>query len=646
MDAITDLDFGSESAESEQKFLTKVFLPTPIFERIRGGQKHLVLGRKGAGKTAVCLTVYENLKQQDLDVSLISPRDLSKFKLSLLEKGSLNTAESSLLSWKYVFLTELGEYALQMAEEKYGANRLAWPEHFKRIRSFMAENIAKHATWMDKTFKVARAIKKISVIYIEAEINTGVVQREMEDFADKLDEIPEVFVEAVQALNKPIYILVDQIDEIWEPSKESEALVVGLLRAGKEIHEQISSVHVITFLRSDIFDALQFHDSDKFHSSEERIVWNKDDLKSLIALRARTSTNISGKRDATDKIWQTFFPATVDDKDSFEYLLQYTLMRPRELIQLCNLCRDKAQNHHHSKIEASDITEALPQYSKWKLRDLRDEYSVQYPFLERVFLGIFQYSPARITKDEIRELFDLLKEQLLREFDRFYFEPISNLLQILYYTGFLGAVKDGRVLYNSEGDDVIISSIREFEIHPAFRLALDVRKPETATISKPKSIDTGRSGAEADDGDGSSVIQIGGVANASIVVSRSEAEIYKIVSRFRGQKVPGSIFNLEGHVELPSFRDVRPEFYIPESDVRLDFLALGPQPWAIEVKHRILQSSDLHEVASHAAAARARAWIVSFNPIPEQIRVIARNLGIMITGPDELRVLNELVKPS
>ena len=163
MDAITDLDFGRESAESEQKFLTKVFLPTPVFERIRGGQKHLVLGRKGAGKTAVCLTVYENLKQQDLDVSLISPRDLSKFKLSLLEKGSLNTAESSLLSWKYVFLTELGEYALQMAEEKYGANRLAWPEHFRKIRSFMAENIAKHATWMDKTFKVARAIKKISV---------------------------------------------------------------------------------------------------------------------------------------------------------------------------------------------------------------------------------------------------------------------------------------------------------------------------------------------------------------------------------------------------------------------------------------------------------------------------------------------------
>jgi hypothetical protein len=508
----------------------------------------------------------------------------------------------------------------------------------------MAENIAKHATWMDKTFKVARAIKKIGVIHIEAEIDTDTAQQQMEDFADRLDEIPDAFVEAVQALNKPIYILVDQVDEIWEPSRESEALVVGLLRAAKELHEQISSVHVITFLRSDIFDALQFHDSDKFHSSEERIVWNKDDLKSLIALRARTSTSISGKRDATDKIWRTFFPATVDGKDSFEYLLQYTLMRPRELIQLCNLCRDKAQNNHHGKIEASDITEALPQYSKWKLRDLRDEYSVQYPFLERVFLGVFQYSPARVTKDEIRELFDPLKEQLLKEFDRFYFEPISNLLQILYYMGFLGAVKDGRVLYSSTGDDVIISSIREFEIHPAFRLALDIRKPETETNAKPERIDTGRSSAEADDGNRDSVIQIGGVANASIVVSRSEGEIYKIVSRFRGQQVPGSIFNLEGNIELPSFREVHPEFYIPESDVRLDFLAVGPQPWAIEVKYRILQSSDLHEIASHAAAARARAWIVSFNPIPEQTRVIARNLGIMITGPEELRALSGLVK--
>ncbi len=645
MNGIADLDFGKESAESEQKFLTKVFLPTPVFDRIRGGHKQLVLGRKGAGKTAVCLTLYENLKQQELDVSLITPRDLSKFKMSLLEKGSLNTAESSLLAWKYVFLTELGEYALQAAEEKYGGNYLGWPETFKGIRSFMADNFAKHATWMDRTFKVVRSVRKIGLIHIEAEVEARSTQREVEEFADRLDEIPDMIVEALHSLNKPIYILVDQVDEVWEPSKESQALVVGLLRAAKEIHEQISTVHVITFLRSDIFDALQFHDSDKFHSSEERIVWDKNDLQSLIALRARTSAQISGKRGATERIWEMFFPAAVDGKDSFEYLLQYTLMRPRDLIQLCNLCKDKAQNHRHSKIEAGDVIEALPQYSKWKLRDLRDEYAVQYPFLERVFLGVFQYSAARLTKDEISELFNPLKDLLLKEFDRFYFEPISNLLQILYYTGFLGAVKDGRVLYSSAGDDVVISSIGEFEIHPAFRLALDVRRPDPDASRKQKSISTAGIGAKADVGDRDSNIQIGGVANVSIVFDRSEREIDKILNRFGGQQVPGSIFNLDGNIELPSFREIHSEFYIPESDVRLDFLALGPQTWAIEVKYRALQTSDLHEVASHAAAARARAWIVSHNPISEQTRVIARNLGIMITGPQELKALSELVKP-
>ena len=644
MNGIADLDFGRESAESEQKFLTKVLLPTPVFERIRGGHKQLVLGRKGAGKTAVCLTVYENLQQQALDVSLITPRDLSKFKISLLEKGSLNTAESSLLAWKYVFLTELGEYALQTAEEKYGGNYLTWPEHFKRIRSFMADNSARHATWMDRTFKVVRSIKRIGVIHIEAELEARSAEREIQEFADRLDEIPEVITEALDSLNRPIYILVDQVDELWDPSKESQALVVGLLRAAKEIHEQISSVHVITFLRSDIFDALQFHDSDKFHSSEERIVWAKNDLQSLIALRARTSTQISGKRGATDRIWELFFPATVDDKDSFEYLLQYTLMRPRDLIQLCNLCKDKAQNHRHTKIEASDIIEALPQYSKWKLRDLRDEYAVQYPFLERVFLGVFQYSSARLTKDEISELFSPLKEQLLKEFDRYYFEPISNLLQILYYTGFLGAVKDGRVLYSSAGDDVVISSVGAFEIHPAFRLALDVRKPRAETIRKPKSVSTESVDAKADVGSRDSNIQIGGVANVSIVFGRAEREIGTILSRFGGQQAPGSIFNLDGTIELPAFRDIHPQFYIPESDVRLDFLAVGPQSWAIEVKYRTLQTSDLHEVASHAMAAGAKAWIVSHSPIPDQTRVIAKNLGIMITGPQELRTLSELVR--
>jgi len=71
---IDRLDFGKESAESEQQFLQRVFLPAPFFDRIRRGQKQLVLGRKGAGKTAVCLRLFDDLNRRGARASLITPR--------------------------------------------------------------------------------------------------------------------------------------------------------------------------------------------------------------------------------------------------------------------------------------------------------------------------------------------------------------------------------------------------------------------------------------------------------------------------------------------------------------------------------------------------------------------------------------------
>src|SRR5438552_2698972 len=52
---IDKLDFGMDSSETDQAFLAKVFLYTSLFDRIKSGKKHLVLGRKGAGKTGSVL---------------------------------------------------------------------------------------------------------------------------------------------------------------------------------------------------------------------------------------------------------------------------------------------------------------------------------------------------------------------------------------------------------------------------------------------------------------------------------------------------------------------------------------------------------------------------------------------------------------
>ncbi|MCI0625148.1 MAG: hypothetical protein L0387_26480 [Acidobacteria bacterium] len=647
MNAIIDkLDFGKESAESEHKFLDKVFLQTAVFQRIRNGERNLVLGRKGSGKTAVCLRLYKELEQKGSRVSLITPRDLSRFRVSLLEKGSLNSAESSLLSWKLVFFVELGSYILGEATAKYGANYLTWPENIRKVRGFLVENSSQHANWIDKTFNIIRGIKKIGIASFETEVDPSAISHQVVDFTEKLDDITDDLYSALTTLTiDSIEIMVDKVDELWEPGPESRRLVVGLLRASKELNDQSLPVKVTVFLRSDIYDSLQFHDSDKFHSSEERIIWDKFDLKSLIALRARASTGISTRRDATDKIWTTFFPDQVEGEESFEYLLTYTLMRPRDLIQLCKLCRDKAQNHRHSTITAGDIREALPQYSKWKLGDIRDEYVVQYPFLERVLLGLFQYAKPRLTTDDIAKRLDVVKPHLVKEYESFYFDPISNLLQILYNVGFLGAIHEGKTLYSSRGDNVVISYVQEFKIHPAFRPALDVQDNREAELrSSPVQIGP-ISNSIGDVVTTGSAVTIGGGVNVGNIGSRMEQEILSLVSNFNGQFVPGRLLNVDTDIVLPQFSRVIPNHEIGRAGVRIDIYAVSStEKWIIEVKRRELQVSDLHQVASYSRVAEAKAWIVSYEPLTPQVRAIATNLGVLVTGIDELGVLRSLLR--
>src|SRR5207247_1432813 len=80
------------------------------------------------------------------------------------------------------------------------------------------------------------------------------------------------------------------------------------------------------------------------------------------------------------------FPTKVDGDKTSDFLVSLTLMRPRDIIQLCNCCRDTAQQNGGSSITAEDISRAARVYSTWKLTDLQNEWIVNYPFLPDICL--------------------------------------------------------------------------------------------------------------------------------------------------------------------------------------------------------------------------------------------------------------------
>ena len=53
------IEFGRDTAEFD-RHLSEYFLTTPTFESVKAGEKSVVIGRKGAGKTALLRYCVEN----------------------------------------------------------------------------------------------------------------------------------------------------------------------------------------------------------------------------------------------------------------------------------------------------------------------------------------------------------------------------------------------------------------------------------------------------------------------------------------------------------------------------------------------------------------------------------------------------------
>src|SRR5690606_3366957 len=146
-------------------------------------------------------------------------------------------------------------------------------------------------------------------------------------------------------------------------------LVVGLMKAPKEINDRYSHragtrLHVVTFLRSDIYQGLRFDDKAKHRAVEEEISWSGDLLRDLVNARLPDGLSVDDIFEEGDMRGSSA---------PFNYLVKRTFLRPREIIQFLQLCQKRTPSGA-TEIAKDTIREAEELYSAWKVDDLKQEY--------------------------------------------------------------------------------------------------------------------------------------------------------------------------------------------------------------------------------------------------------------------------------
>ena len=178
--------------------------------------------------------------------------------------------------------------------------------------------------------------------------------------------------------------------------------------------------------------------------------------------------------------FKTVFPETIGTTYADNWLIERTLSRPRELIQLARYYSESVEGESPND---KKLKESENNYSSWKLDDLCSEYSNQYPGISEILAYWktkyfrHKYHLKRAEIDDM--LLNIMAEVPLNQS---WFNEIvettdlDKFISILYEIGFLGDFVLGgeggsRTYYSfSERHE---PRFEEVQVHPCFRRAVN-----------------------------------------------------------------------------------------------------------------------------------------------------------------------------
>ncbi|WP_222115538.1 P-loop ATPase, Sll1717 family [Kocuria palustris] len=420
-----NIDFGGVDAESDVS-LNDYFVTTPYVRSAFEGRRTQFLGRKGSGKSALFLQIPRLAKDRDERIVAISrsPDHYAWAALSEYKEQMLSSEHAHTNAWKFTLIIEGASELIRSGENWRGEAA----DSAKMFKKFLQDNFETLEPGILKS--ATSVLKGISSFNLSAFGFGAGLSREEQARHPVTPHVLSAFVDALGPMvrQRQLIISLDRLDDSWDGSEESRSLLVGLLKAAKDLNDRLrgreiaSGLRVNVFLRSDIYDNLEFDDKDKHRQLEESIAWSPDLLKEMVNVRLPDGISIE----------DIFEPGEMRGSISpFNYIVKRTFLRPREVIQFLDECVNTS-GRDSVEISKDEIRSAEERYSKWKVDDLRQEFNKAFPDFGRLLECLRQ---ERHRYDSLEDL-----ERLIEKKDPELFEKYGSrrLLETLFDYSVIG----------------------------------------------------------------------------------------------------------------------------------------------------------------------------------------------------------------
>jgi hypothetical protein len=413
------VDLGDLAAENEILALRSYFVPTGQYNEVRRGHARLVVGRKGAGKTAIFYGIRATYGQERSRLLLdLKPEghQLVKLREAILNDLPPGVQQHVVTAfWNYLLLMEIAHKIVHTEQQAA----------YRDINLRMAYDDVKNAYGMHQSTEAEQGDFSERLLALVEDI---VRRRDASGSIKQGNEVTRlVYRSDIRRLNdaisryvsvsrkEDIWLLFDNVDKGWpifDVRKEDIVIITGLLEASRKLQRQFENrsvnLRAVIFLRNDIYDHLILNPADRGKDNPAILDWNDPEtLKELLRRRITLSTGLD---ESFIELWRLFFVSHVKGEESFSYILGRTLMRPRELLRFVRGCINVAVNRRHEQVSEDDILHAERSYSDDELVDLSldlKDVKPQYADTPYAFIG----APAILAPGDVQPLFLSLASQ-------------------------------------------------------------------------------------------------------------------------------------------------------------------------------------------------------------------------------------------
>ena len=305
-----------------------------------------------------------------------------------------------------------------------------------------------------------------------------------------LQEISPLITDLKTVLKRvKVHVYIDELDKGWDNSEDARYFVAGLIQASQKMNLLHPNFKVYVSIRQELFENIPqvYDDAQKIREEIQVVRWTEEELLDFISRRiAYAFPELQGVYPET--LWNTLFAEVLDYRKarSFNYIIDRTQLRPRELLQFCKACVT-ATPASKALIDYENISRAEIEYSENKTKDLAAEYRFQYPGLLDLFT-LFRGMKYNLDREEIDPFlleFTVGQHPVGQAKWVLDYDP-EDIKKALWRIGFLkawvvGGLKAGRKAGSSylghyELPYLTLESINRFQIHQAFRAFLALKE--------------------------------------------------------------------------------------------------------------------------------------------------------------------------